>query len=168
MIHYQLRCGGGHEFEGWFRDSASFDMQADTGLLSCPVCGISEIGRGLMAPAVRTRRARAPAAPSAMPAAAAVDVAVAPSPSGHATAPSSQQAMPLPDQLRAVLQKVRAHVERNCDDVGDEFVAEALRMHRGTTAVRGIYGNANADDREALADEGIDVMQIPWLKPAES
>ena len=24
MIHYQLRCEGGHEFDGWFQDSAGF------------------------------------------------------------------------------------------------------------------------------------------------
>ena len=160
---------GGHEFEGWFRDSASFDLQAGTGLLTCPACGPTEIGRGLMAPAVRTRRARVPADATGVAVAVNADAgSVAPPLAGPGMGPAAEQGTPLPDQLRAVLQKVRAHVERNCDDVGDEFVAEALRMHRGKAAVRGIYGNASEDDREALADEGIDVMQIPWLKPAES
>ena len=39
MIHYALRCGNAHEFDGWFRSSASFDQQAAGLLLDCPVCG---------------------------------------------------------------------------------------------------------------------------------
>ncbi len=143
MIHYQLRCADGHEFEGWFKDSATFDVQAENGLLSCPRCGIPEVARGLMAPAVRTRPAGKPVAAREMPAVA------------------------LPDEIRAVLQRVRAEVERTCEDMGDGFADEAIRMSRGEAERRGIYGNASDEDHEALADEGIEVMQIPWLKPAE-
>ena len=39
MIHYQLRCAGGHDFDGWFRDSAAFDAQAKAGFVECPTCG---------------------------------------------------------------------------------------------------------------------------------
>lgn len=153
MIHYQLRCDDGHEFEGWFRDSASFDSQAAGGLLSCPRCGTTQVGRGLMAPAVRTRRA----APQPEPMPAAVAAGRAPQPPAG-----------LPDEVRAVLQRLRSEVERQCDDLGDRFADEAIRMSRGEIAARGIYGNATDEDREALADEGIEIMQLPWLKPAES
>lgn len=153
MIHYQLRCDDGHEFEGWFRDSASFDSQAAGGLLSCPRCGTTQVGRGLMAPAVRTRRA----APQPEPVSTAVAAGRGP-----------QSPAVLPDEVRAVLQRLRSEVERQCDDLGDRFADEAIRMSRGEIAARGIYGNATDEDREALADEGIEIMQLPWLKPAES
>jgi len=39
MIHYQLRCHQQHEFDGWFKNSAAFESQAERGLLECPVCG---------------------------------------------------------------------------------------------------------------------------------
>ncbi|MGI4748243.1 MAG: DUF1178 family protein [Janthinobacterium lividum] len=159
MIHYQLRCGTGHEFEGWFRDSTSFELQSETGLLTCPNCGTTKVSRGLMAPAVRTRRASTPVGSTSE------GVPVA---QPSVQQPPAGNEVGLPDEMRAMLQRVRAEVERNCDNVGDDFTAEALRMHRGEASVRGIYGNANEDDREALADEGIQVMQIPWLKPAES
>ena len=55
MIHYQLRCEADHAFDGWFRDSAAFDVQAKQGLLSCPLCGGANVRRALMAPAVRKR-----------------------------------------------------------------------------------------------------------------
>ena len=157
MIHYQLRCDDGHEFEGWFRNSASFESQAESGLLSCPRCGITGIGRGLMAPAVRTRRAALPAA------------AAAPGPPSPPAVvdPSARQVQPIPDEMRAMLQKLRSEVERQCDNMGDRFADEAIRMSRGEVATRGIYGNATETDRDALADEGIEITQIPWLNPAD-
>lgn len=157
MIHYRLRCGGGHEFEGWFRSSDAFDTQSRTGLLNCPRCGTSEVARGLMAPAVRTSRARLPPTDS-VPATPTVPASGTPSP---------RLSTAMPDELRAALQRLRAQVEQHCDDLGDGFADEAIRMSRGEVAARGIYGNVTDDDRDALAEEGVDVMQIPWLKPAE-
>lgn len=53
MISYMIRCPAGHEGEGWFQSSATFDRQAAEGLISCAVCGSTEISRAPMAPAVR-------------------------------------------------------------------------------------------------------------------
>ena len=55
MIHYQLRCGQSHGFDGWFKDSASFEKQAKRGLIECPECGGTDVERALMAPAVAKR-----------------------------------------------------------------------------------------------------------------
>ncbi len=52
MIKYQLRCEADHEFEGWFRNSGDFDVQAKKGFLACPVCGSAEIRKAIMAPAI--------------------------------------------------------------------------------------------------------------------
>lgn len=52
MIRYALRCARGHDFEGWFRDSAAFDAQADAGRLACALCGSVEVEKALMSPAV--------------------------------------------------------------------------------------------------------------------
>jgi hypothetical protein len=38
MIAYDLQCGNGHRFEGWFEDSQSFDRQKKQGMIACPVC----------------------------------------------------------------------------------------------------------------------------------
>jgi hypothetical protein len=73
----------------------------------------------------------------------------------------------IPDHVRAMLQRVRAEVEKHCDYVGDAFAEEARRMHRGESDRRGIYGEASPDEAELLADEGIDVSRVPWVPRAD-
>jgi hypothetical protein len=52
VIAYSLRCHRGHEFDGWFRDSAAFDQQSGSGHLACPTCNSVRIEKAIMAPAV--------------------------------------------------------------------------------------------------------------------
>ena len=56
MIVYSLRCKNGHEFEGWFRDSASFDSQACDGSLACPTCNSRRVEKAIMAPSLVASR----------------------------------------------------------------------------------------------------------------
>ncbi len=164
MIHYQLRCTSmaeEHAFDGWYKDSAAFDALVKAGMVECPVCGGSAVARALMAPAIpkKGRPARNAVVPAPVPAPAPVS---APTETTHPAA-----AGPMPDQLRAMLQKMRAEVEKNCDYVGNEFADEARRMHRGETERRGIFGEASDSEAEALRDEGIEVGRIPWVPRAD-
>ena len=52
MILFDLRCGQDHVFEAWFRDSETYDAQASSGEIACPLCGDSHIAKALMAPNV--------------------------------------------------------------------------------------------------------------------
>lgn len=52
MILFDLRCANGHDFDAWFRDSATFDRQAQEGVISCAICGDTDISKALMTPAV--------------------------------------------------------------------------------------------------------------------
>ncbi len=157
MIHYQLRCSADHHFDGWFRDSAAFDAQAERGLVSCPACGDTVVNRALMAPRIKKGAAvvDASGAPDVVPAPAAPEKA----------------GVVVPDHVRAMLQKLRAEVERNCDYVGPGFAEEARRIHRGESGpregARGIYGESTPEQAEALADEGIEVARIPWVPRAD-
>lgn len=152
MIHYNLRCDDGHEFDSWFNSSASFEKQAKRGLLECPHCGSAKVDRALMTPGVprkgRITAEPAPPAPAPVPA-----PAVA--------------AERLPDHIRAMLQKLRAEVEQNCDYVGDGFATEARRIARGESEARGIYGETTPEEAEALAEDGIAVARIPWVPRAD-
>jgi hypothetical protein len=150
MIHYQLRCSADHTFDGWFRDSASFDSQAQRGLVSCPACGDTIVNRALMAPRIAKGGA-------------VVDASGAP----EASPVPEKASVAVPDHVRAMLQKLRAEVERNCDYVGPGFADEARRMHRGESDKRGIYGESTPEQAEALADEGIEIARIPWVPRAD-
>lgn len=50
MIKYDLKCEQDHRFEGWFRNSASFDEQRDAGEIACPECGTAKVEKAIMAP----------------------------------------------------------------------------------------------------------------------
>lgn len=56
MIVYNLRCKNGHEFEGWFRDIASYDAQSGDGSLSCPSCNSRRVEKAIMAPSLAANR----------------------------------------------------------------------------------------------------------------
>ncbi len=58
MIRYDLRCENGDEFEAWFGSIADYDKQADAGLVECPHCGSTSVGKAPMAPAVVTGRSK--------------------------------------------------------------------------------------------------------------
>jgi len=150
MIHYQLRCDQDHGFDGWFKDSAAFDKLSAAGLVDCPVCGGTKVRRDLMAPRIAKGREAAPVPREAAPQA----------PAGP---PAAATAGPMPAQLVALLQRMRAEVEKTCDHVGYDFAEEARRMHRGESERRGIYGDATPEEAESLAEEGIEVGRIPWV-----
>ncbi len=45
MIVYDLKCGNGHAFEGWFEDGKAFEKQLAESLVECPVCDDASISR---------------------------------------------------------------------------------------------------------------------------
>ena len=56
MILFDLRCAKDHEYEAWFRDSASFEAQSAAGEITCPVCGDSDVEKAPMAPRLAPRK----------------------------------------------------------------------------------------------------------------
>ena len=161
MIHYQLRCNQGHEFDSWFKDSAGFERQAKLGLIECPSCGDVKVERALMAPHVPSKRRSVTTqeiAPNAST-----------TPPESATPESAPMAAGgrMPDHVRVMLQRMRAEVEKNCDYVGPQFADEARRIHRGESDKRGIYGETTPEQAEALSDEGIEVAAVPWVPRAD-
>jgi hypothetical protein len=155
MIHYTLVCADDHSFDGWFKDSAAFDLQAGRGLVTCPECGGSSVSRALMAPSISRKGSTRQRG----------DVEILPP--APPSPPAETAATGLPDQVRAVLQRIRAEVERTSDYVGPAFADEARRIHRGETDKRNIYGESTPEQAEALADEGIEIARIPWVPRAD-
>jgi hypothetical protein len=154
-----LRCGAGHAFEGWFASEADFSAQTEQGLLDCPLCGNADVSRLPSAPRLNLSRARAPAAetavvPASAPAAAASSAGVAET-AVHGTA-------------AARFVEAVAELLRNTEDVGSRFAEEARRIHYGESDAKAIRGQTTPAEREALADEGIEVFTLPIGLPPKS
>ena len=174
MILFDLVCGRGHRFEGWFRSGAAFDGQAAAGEIPCPVCGDHAVRKALMAPAVATRRGggdeeardrgRRGDDEAQRPQQAEEAGGTRPQ-AGEAAADDSRATPVHAANVAQVLRQMRRHIEQNFQHVGPRFAEEARRMHHGETERRSIYGEASAEESRALQDEGIEVAQIPWLPP---
>ena len=51
MIVFDLQClDGGETFEAWFRSNAEYEEQRSGGLVQCPICQSSNVGKAPMAP----------------------------------------------------------------------------------------------------------------------
>ncbi|MGB0748092.1 MAG: DUF1178 family protein [Magnetospiraceae bacterium] len=158
MIRFQLKCSADHRFDGWFKSGADFDQQAEMGIIECPLCGGTEVHKAPMAPNVITNRATAPA-PVENPTPA--DTAV-PAPAVATPPPATEP--PDVNKLYAMAAAFRAHVEKTFDNVGEDFADTARRIHAGDEPARGIYGETTPEEAEALEEEGVPVLPLPWKR----
>ena len=143
MKIFDLQCGAGHRFEGWFASSEDYAAQRERGLVGCPACGVHEVERipsatrfntGVPAPAVAGK-------------------------AGEGEGPSAEKARELYSHL---VDEILARSE----DVGKEFPAEARRIHHEEAPARMIRGEATQEEHEALLEEGIAVARLP-VPPAK-
>jgi hypothetical protein len=128
-----LRCAHGHGFEGWFGSDDDFLDQNGRGLIECPLCSDRVIQRMPSAPRLNLSGAREETSLAAAP----------------------------QDDLQARWLQAMRHVMANTEDVGEQFADEARRIHYGESPERSIRGQASAEDRAALRDEGIEVHPLP-------
>jgi len=136
MIHYDLQCDKGHEFDGWFASSSAFDKQLDRSLVTCTVCGSVKVEKQLMAPGIPQKSNAKADAPMRM--------------GGGA-------------ELMKLMRDYRRHVDANSEDVGTRFAEEARKIHYQETEDRGIRGSATREEAVSLLEEGIDVHPLPVL-----
>ncbi|MGE4527907.1 MAG: DUF1178 family protein [Rhodospirillaceae bacterium] len=103
----------------------------------------------------------------ACPACGGADVAKAPMAPNIATA-REEGADASAARLRALLLSLRDTVEENCENVGPAFAEEARKIHYGEAPARGIYGEASADEANALVEEDITFARLPWISRGDS
>ena len=59
MIRYALHCKAcGGEFEAWFASSSAYEQQKERRLVRCTACNSSRVDKQIMAPAVKTTKAK--------------------------------------------------------------------------------------------------------------
>lgn len=134
-----LQCGFLHVFEGWFASEDDYLSQRERRLVECPVCGDVAITKRLSAPRLNLGRV------------------------GPETAVTDEVVSPvgLDQSLQAAWMAVARRIVATTEDVGNQFAAEARKIHYGEAAERGIRGKASPEETAALQEEGIAVLSLP-------
>ncbi len=148
MIVFDLKCTTGHVFEAWFASSDAFQEQKARSLLSCPMCGASDVDKAVMAPNVPAKGNQRPEAGANM-------VSDAPAPSAEMKA------------MMAKIATAQAEIIKNSQWVGRDFAQQARAMDAGEMDHALIHGQTSAEEARDLLEDGISVMPllIPVVPP---
>lgn len=136
MKIFDLLCGGGHRFEGWFASAEDYAGQKKRGLVACPTCGSQKVDRVPSATRFNTG-APQPAAPREE---------------------AGQDPLAIAQKLYS---RMLDELLTKSEDVGAAFPAEARRIHYQEAPARSIRGQASQEEHDALIDEGIPVARLP-------
>ena len=134
MIAFDLICSKGHKFECWFKDSASYEEQKSTGILTCPYCNDAHVEKAFSSFGIKRNDDR-----------------------------RDDQKRETVTPLEA-LRIVHDYLDKNFEDVGHEFTKEALKIHYGMSTERNIKGEATPDQEKLLKEEGVKFLKVPVLK----
>ncbi len=136
MIKYILKCDNGHEFESWFSDSSEFNKLNKKKLLECIYCSSKKIQKSIMAPMISSKRTK------------------------------NENVSFFDHKLlkeKEKLVKLRKHVEKNFEFVGDKFSKKIRELYYDKNSKKSIYGTTTSKERKELAEEGIELISIPWV-----
>ena len=133
MIKYILKCQNNHEFESWFSNSGEFEKLNKKKLLECIYCSSKRITKSIMAPMVSNSKNK--------------DEIINRN---------------LKDEKSKLLQ-LRKYVEKNFNYVGKDFSRKVREVYYDKKNNQAIYGTATLKEREELAEEGIDLLTVPWV-----
>ncbi len=65
---------------------------------------------------------------------------------------------------KQTLLEIRKYVEKNFEYVGKDFSKKVRDIYYDKNSKKTIYGTTTSEERIELADEGIDLLSIPWVE----
>lgn len=142
MVIYDLICGHGHKFEGWFPGHDAFDVQHEKGQVACQVCGDTHVSKVLSGGHFMKS---------------------SPSVSRQASSPEVVATGEIDGTM--VLKALKYYVKTHFENVGKDFTDTALKMKAGEMPVKNICGEATPEEREKLTEEEIPHLVLPDLPP---
>ena len=134
MIKYNLRCNNNHEFESWFSDSNEFEKLNQKDFLECIYCSSKKIKKSIMAPMVSSVKENK----------------------------ILNLNKKIIDEKNKLLQ-LRKFIENNFEYVGKDFSKKVREIYYDQESKKTIYGTTTPKERKELADEGIDLLTVPWV-----
>lgn len=135
MIIYDLKCKKNHKFEGWFKDRSNFEVQKNSKLITCPVCGGSDVNMVPSTVAIMGKDWKEP-----------------------------KRADGTEASAMKMLQALNEYINKNFEDVGERFAEVALKIHHGDEERRNIKGTTTPREEETLREKGVDFVKIPVPK----
>ena len=146
MIVFDLLCGNGHPFEGWFNSAGDFSSQKGRGLVQCPTCSSADVRRVPSATRFNLG-AQAPQLPK-LP--------------GKTPEKSPEMEGKDPFAIAQILySRMLDELLTKTEDVGKNFPAEARRIYYKESPERAIRGKATQEEHDELVDEGVPVARFP-------
>ena len=136
MIKYNLKCHNDHEFESWFSNSKEFEKLNKKRLLECIFCSSKKINKSIMAPTILNSKEK-----------------------DNQIEIINQD---FKDEKNKLL-NLRKYIEKNFDYVGKDFGKKVREVYYDKKSKKAIYGTTTPEEREELAEEGIDLLSIPWV-----
>ena len=136
MIKYNLKCHNNHEFESWFSNSQEFEKLKKKKLLECIYCSSIKINKSIMSPMISI------------------------------ISKKKINTINLEKNLKdekAKLLKIRNFIENNFEYVGKNFSKKVRDIYYDKKSKKAIYGSATEEERKELAEEGIDLINVPWV-----
>jgi len=159
MIAFDLKCSGGHQFEGWFSSSLDFGTQQASGLLVCPVCNDVDVQKLLSVPNVGRKGNQVVASGRSVPL-----------PDEGKPLPETDTSAIAPAVLKLVEKLAVAQTEilKTSQWVGGNFAETARAIHYGEEADRLIHGETSTQEAKALVEEGVNVAPLlfPVVPPS--
>tara|TARA_A100000164_G_scaffold192496_1_gene170888 strand:+ start:258 stop:680 length:423 start_codon:yes stop_codon:yes gene_type:complete len=137
MIKYNLKCKNKHEFESWFSDSKEFDRLKNKNLIECIFCQSKKVEKSIMAPRVVNSKLQ------------------------YKRKKISNVQM---KAFRKDLLKLRKFVEKNFEYVEHNFANKVREVYYDKKSKKNIYGTTTELEKEELKEEGIDLVNIPWVE----
>ena len=153
MIKYKLKCktefcSNQKEFDGWFQNIKAFENQKKQGLITCPICGSDEIVKLLTTPSLNTTKKFKDVKNKI---------------NSTLIAEDNLMANANLKNVSTILRTIKKEIQKNSTYVGKEFVSQVRSMKEGKIKDKPIYGHGSSKDIQELRDEGIDVVNIPWI-----
>ena len=156
MIKYKLKCKSTYcseqnEFDGWFQNIEAFEKQMLSGLINCPICGSDNIIKLLATPNVIKIKSQN-----------SKNIKIE-----NNQRPFNSEKSYLGNEniknITTMLRTIKKEIQKNSTFVGDKFVSKVRSMKEGKIKERPIHGHGSNKEIQELRDEGIDVVNIPWI-----
>ena len=137
MIKYNLKCSNNHEFESWFADSSEFEKLNKKRLLECIYCTSKKIKKSIMAPMLSVAKK---------------------------DKENFKKIEKIFKDNKDNLIRIRNYIEKNFEFVGKNFSKKVREIYYDKKNNKKIYGTTTSKERNDLAEEGIDLISIPWIE----